>query len=122
MTAATARNDAASTLTSMHLVHLDRTCRIAGLAFLAAEGPRALSVLQLVIAGMTIFVGAIVAAFSRRFMRSDPRRTSYFAQIALPIGSVKRFRPDERFTGFRRCLGSERHFARQPRRARQCAS
>lgn len=91
MTAATARNDAASTLTSMHPSIWIAPAGIAGLAFLAAEGPRALSVLQLVIAGMTIFVGAIVAAFSRRFMRSDPRRTSYFAQIALLIGSVLLF-------------------------------
>lgn len=91
MTAATARNDAASTLTSMHPSIWIAPAGIAGLAFLAAEGPRALSVLQLVIAGMTIFVGAIVAAFSRRFMRSDPRRTSYFARIALLIGSVLLF-------------------------------
>jgi len=88
MTAATARNDAASTLTSMHPSIWIAPAGIAGLAFLAAEGPRALSVLQLVIAGITIFVGAIVAAFSRRFMRSDPQRTSYFARIAMLIGSV----------------------------------
>lgn len=63
MTAAIARNAAASTLTSMHPSIWIAPVGIAGLAFLAGEGPRPLSVLQLVIAGMILFVGAIVAAF-----------------------------------------------------------
>lgn len=56
-----------------------------GLAPGAVSGPQAL------IALATLFIGAIVATFSLRFMRSDPRRSSYFATMLALVLSVLGF-------------------------------
>lgn len=87
----TAQNAAASTLPGVRPPVGIALIGIAGLALLAADGRLEFSPLQLVIALLTMFVGTIVAAFSCRYMRTDRRRASYFARIALLIGSVLLF-------------------------------
>ena len=58
-------------------------------AALAARGAgRPIDGLTLVMATLTLFVGANVATFSRRYMRADPRRARYALTVGLLVASV----------------------------------
>lgn len=66
----------------------------AGLAVLLAaaiafSGPGSpITGLQVMICALTLFVGAIVASFSRRYMRADSRQAPFFATLAALLASV----------------------------------
>ncbi|MBS0254430.1 MAG: oxidoreductase [Proteobacteria bacterium] len=44
--------------------------------------------LGLAMASLTLFVGAVVASFSRRYLRADPHRGRYFIMLGLLLGAV----------------------------------
>lgn len=47
--------------------------------------------LSAVICTLTLFVGAIITAFSQRYMRSDPRKRRYFILVTLIVASILGF-------------------------------
>lgn len=66
-----------------------------GIPLLAlAAGGRALvhvDGMALVACSLTLFVGAVIVAFSARYMRSDRQRSGYFVTVGLLLGCVNLF-------------------------------
>ena len=61
------------------------------LALLAALQQIAAPGLTLVAMALTGFVGAVVLAFSQRYLRADPRRSAYGAKVLLLLAAVMLF-------------------------------
>lgn len=66
-------------------------CALPVVALIGLAMGRPIDGLTLVIATLTLFVGANVATFSQRYMRADPRRTRYVVTVGLLVASVLLF-------------------------------
>ena len=61
---------------------------LAALALILAAAQTALSGMQGLIGLLTLFIGAIVATFSQRFMRGDAQRERFFGLLGLLVAAV----------------------------------